>query len=322
MTVRPQDLDRELARRLAPVYLVCGDETLLIEEACDAIIARARSDGFGERVVLGNQSDFDWGSLAQEAGSLSLFAERRILDVRVPPKKLDKDAGEAIAGYLDRATADTVLLIRSERLETRQRKAAWFTRIEREGVALVAWPVKPDELPGFIRARCRKAGIALDADALSFLCESIEGNLLAAVQEIEKVRLLSLPQPITAEALRASVLDASHFETFDLVDAVFAGDGARIHRILVGLRAAGEQPLAILGLLVSWVRRMLAGALGGMPPARMRLVQETRRRLSDTDLEQLLRMAMHIDGQVKGVHPGEAWDTLERMALTFGGVRM
>ncbi len=322
MAIRPQDIERELKKGLASIYLICGDEQLLIEETCDAVIARARRDGFSEREVFSTDSGFEWSSLAEAAGNLSLFAQRRILDVRVAAKKLDKDAGAAINAYLDRGADDTLLLIRSDRLETKQRKAAWFARIEREGVAMVAWPVSPRELPGFVRARCRSAGIDLAPDALSFLCDSIEGNLMAAVQEIEKLRLNSLPQPISLEALRANVLDASHFDSFDLLDAVFEGDGVRIHRILGGLRASGEPPLAVLGLLIAWVRRMLTREFRGMPPQRVQLVEAARRRLPDDVLERLLQMALTCDGQVKGAHVGSPWDTLERMALAFGGVNL
>ncbi len=322
MAVRPRDFARGLERSLASVYLICGDEQLLIEEACDAVLAKARSQGFTERSVLSSDTGFEWPALATAAGSLSLFSERRVLDVRMAPKQFDQTAGAAIEAHLDTPTDDVLLLMRTGRLETRQRGSKWFKRVESEGVAMVAWPIAPRELPGWVRDRCRATGIELSNDAAGYLCDSIEGNLLAAAQEIEKLALLALPQPIDLDALRASVADATHFETFDLLDAVFAGEARRIRRILYVLREEGEQPLAVLGMLVAWIRRLMTGDIQRVPPQRARLLQAARRRLSAQTLDGLLAAALDVDRRVKGTAPGDAWHGLEDLALAFGGVEV
>ena len=318
MQVRPTELARHLETKLEPVYLVSGDETLIVEESCDAIVARARRDGFSERTVLGEGS-FEWSALAEAANSLSLFAERRVLDLRLPAKAFDKTAAQAIESYLDRATGDTLLLLRTERLEPRQRDGAWFSRIDEAGVVVLVWPVTGSELPRWLAARCRARGIELERAALEFLSESIEGNLLAAAQEIEKLCLLDLPQPISLEALRDAVLDASRFDAFDLIDAALAGDAARVHRVVDVLREVGAQPLAVLGLLASFVRRLATGQRFGMPPQRAKRFEAARARLDAGALETALDLAATIDWQVKGAALGDPWQTLETQCLLLAG---
>jgi len=321
MPIQPEALERALERGLAPAYLVAGDETLLVEESCDAIIARARAAGFSERQIIQADSAFEWHRLAEAASSLSLFAERRIIDLRLPVKKLDKEAGEAIAEYLTRATGDTLLLVRTEQLDKRKRDAAWFSRLDQGGVVVLIWPVSADKLPGWLAARCRKAGIALARDALAFLADSIEGNLLAAAQEIEKLRLLDLEQPISLDALRAAVQDASYFDGFDLLDAALAGDGPRVRHIVYVLREQGVEPLAVLGLFGYGIRRLVNKVAGGAPPQRLRLEEAARRRLGESDLAAAVTLSQIVDRQVKGAALGDAWQTLECLALRLAGVR-
>ena len=300
------------------VYLVSGDETLIVEESCDAIVARARREGFAERTVLGDGA-FEWNALADAANNLSLFAERRVLDLRLPAKAFDKTASEAIEAYLDRATGDTLLLLRTERLEPRQRDGAWFSRIDAAGVVVLVWPVTGSELPRWLAARGRARGVSLDRAALEYLGESVEGNLLAAAQEIEKLRLLDLPQPITIDAMREAVLDASRFDAFDLIDASLAGDAARVHRIVGVLRDEGLQPLAVLGLVTSWIRRLATGQRFGMPPQRAKRFDAARERLDAAALETALDIAATVDWQVKGAAIGDPWQSLEAQCLLLAG---
>jgi DNA polymerase III subunit delta len=321
MQVRPADLGRQLVAGLAPMYLISGDETLLVQECCDDVIARARADGFNEREIIDADKSYDWRTLREQTGSLSLFSAKRIFDIRVPASQFGREASTALREWLARPLADTLILIRSGRLDAKQRKSVWYKDIEKSGVVVQVWPVAAAELPAWLDQRSRKAGLSLDRRALDFLAARVEGNLLAAVQEIEKLRMLDMPSPMSAEAVRAAVADASHYDSFDAVDAALAQQSRRLHHIVGVLRAEGLAPLAVLGALMSQVHRLQAGFPGGMPPQRARIFERARARLSVADLEQLVHLGAVVDQQVKGMREGDSWQTLETMFLLLAGER-
>jgi DNA polymerase-3 subunit delta len=319
MPIRPTELARSLERGLRSVYLVSGDELLLVQEACDAVMAAARTAGFTERELIVVDQGFRWHELTESSHTMSLFAERRLLDVRVPAKRFDKDAADALSVYVAEPPPDTLLLLRTERLEGKQRSAAWFKEIDAAGVAVLVWPIAPAELPKWLAQRCRAVGLDLAADALEFLANSVEGNLLAAVQEIEKLSLQGLPQPVTLDALTRAVTDAAHYDAFDLVDAALNREPARVRHIVWVLAAEGTAPLMVLGALTTQLRRLLLGDTRGMPPQRERAMRAARARLPLRDIEMLLQQSAFVDQQVKGA-PGDPWQTLERIALRLAGV--
>lgn len=320
MQAKLADLDRRLATDLAPVYLVSGDEALLVQEACDAIIAAARGRDFSERSVLHVETGFRWNDIRQDAASMSLFAERRIIDVRVPSGKLDRDGADTLRAYAQDPVQDTVLLVRTGRLEPRQRSAAWFKAVDKVGVVVLVWPVSASELPRWLTGRLRAAGLSLTPDALSLLSQQVEGNLLAAVQEIEKLRLAGLEQPITATALGQVMEDSAHYDAFELIDAVFAGDLERVSRVLRNLRQEGVSLFAILGALTSQLRRL--PGTGGMPPQRQRLIDGFLRRLGSVrGIGRVLAQCALIDAQGKGQLLGDAWLSLENLCLRLAGDR-
>jgi DNA polymerase III subunit delta len=319
MPVRPVDLAKQLEAGLAPIYLISGDETLLVQECCGAVIDRARALGYAEREIVEVDKGHDWGTLREQTGSLSLFSTRRLFDLRVPAGALGQ-ASDALRDWVARPIPDTVILIRCDRLDPRQRDSAWFKAIDRAGVVVLVWPISADELPAWLDQRCRRAGLRLDAQALGYLAARVEGNLLAAVQEIEKLRLQDLPSPVTAEALRAAVVDASHYDSFDAIDAALAQQSQRLRHIVQMLRAEGVAPLAFLGAVIGQIHRLQTPA-GRLPPQRARIVERARARLSDHDLEEVLRLGIAVDQQVKGMRDGDPWRTLETMLLLLAGER-
>lgn len=320
MQVKPTELDGALARGLAPVYLISGDDTLLVQEACDSVVAAARSQGYSERSVLHAEAGFNWNDVIQDAASMSLFAERRIVDVRVPSGKFDKDASEVLRRYADQPAEDTVLLIRTVRLEKRQRDSAWFKALDRAGVAVLIWGVDFAELPRWLAGRVKHAGLTLEPDALNLLAERVEGNLLAAVQEIEKLKLADLESPIGVAALAAVLEDAARYDAFELIDATLAGDGRRVSRMLPTLRQEGVALFAILGALTSQLRRIADG--GFLPAPRKRLVSGFLRRIGSVDtIPRVLAECALVDAQGKGQIPGDAWLSLEEVLLRLAGVR-
>jgi DNA polymerase-3 subunit delta len=253
--LRPDALARHLAgRELKPIYLLAGDEHLLLIEAADAIRARARELGYTEREVFDAGGDFDWNDLARAGSNLSLFASRRVVEIRLPtgrPDRKGSGAGsEALVAWAKDPPPDTVLLI-TAMTWSRAHHVKWVDAVAAAGVLCVFWPLKPEELGPWIAARAKAAGLALARDAVDLLVDRVEGNLLAAAQEIDKLVLLAGGNALDAEGLEQLVADHARFDVFRLVDAALAGDSARAVRIARGLRSEGEEVPALLPWLVS-----------------------------------------------------------------------
>ncbi len=318
MQVRAQDLESSLARGLGPVYLIAGDETLLVEEACDLVLGAARREGFAERVVLHVEPGFKWHGLIHEAASLSLFTEKKILDLRVPPGKFDKQASETLRGYLRDRNPDNLLLIRTGRLQARQRAGAWYKAIDAAGAVVPIWPIGHGELPGWLRRRARIVGVSLTSEAVAWLADRVEGNLLAAAQEIDKLKLADLRQPIDAETLLAAVSDAAHYDAFELVDVVFAGEARRVRRVLATLRDEGVPLFSLLGALTSQLRAIGTGQW--MPPQRKRQIPAFLKRTGPP--QRAVAQIALIDQQAKGGLHGDAWVSFERLLMRLCGVRL
>lgn len=318
MQLKAQDLKGHLVSRLAPIYLISGDETLLVQEACDLITGAAREKGFTEREVIHVDRTFKWGELIQAAASMSLFAERRILDVRVPDDKIDKEASAVLREYAKDPAPDNLLLLRCGRLKPKQRQSAWFKALNDAGAIVLIWPVGINELPRWLQQRLREADLQLRPEALSYLVERVEGNLLAAVQEIAKLKLSQLPSPIDLTSLMSVLEDASHYDVFELLDAMFAGDGRRISRMLRGLKAEGIAIFAIMGALTSQLRGVASGGYAG-PPQRQPLIDKFKRRHDSDAIWAALAEAALIDSQGKGVLLGDEWQSLERWCLHLAG---
>ncbi|HEX7038032.1 MAG TPA: DNA polymerase III subunit delta [Pseudomonadales bacterium] len=320
MPIRLAELPRRLRQGLAPLYLVSGDETLLVEEACDEILGAARTAGYSERSVLFADGSFNWNDVLQDAASLSLFAERRIVDLRVAAGKLNQDAADVICRYLERPADDTLLLIRMPKLDSKEKGKAWFKSVDRHGVLLQIWPVGIRELPRWLAGRLERAGVALQPDALELLAERIEGNLLAAVQEIEKLRLSGLASPISAHDLMTVLGDSARYDVFELLDAVFEGDARRVSRMVRSLRQEGVAILGIVGFLTSQLRHV--DEKRG-PPQRQRLIGGFLRRIGGSAaIERILAECALIDAQTKGQIRGDSWLTLEDLLLRLAGTRV
>ncbi len=319
MQVRIEELSTHLQSTVRPVYLISGDETLRVEEACDAVLATARANGYTERSVHHVEGSYKWHELAHDGASLSLFAEKKVLDVRVPAKKFDREASDALRAWLsDNADSDeTLLVLRTGRLEPRQRSSAWFKAIDKGGAIVLIWPLSTRELPRWLSQRMQQQGMQAESDALQYLCDKVEGNLLAAAQEIHKLSLQALKMPISLEVMAASLEDSSRFTSFDLLDAMMAGQPDRVMHILDVLRQEGIALFAILGAMTGQLRRL--GDTQRLPPARKKIVQGFAQRIRDP-LPVLAECAF-IDQQGKGQKPGDPWISLEKMLLRLAGVR-
>ncbi|ODU92958.1 MAG: DNA polymerase III subunit delta [Lysobacterales bacterium 66-474] len=318
---------------LAPVYLLGGEEPLQLQEAGDALRARARELGFGEREVLDVEAHFDWDRLARSSASLSLFASRRLIELRLPTGKPDRDGSAAITEWCKAPAPDTVLLISAAEW-SRKHEGAWVKAVERAGVYVWLRAPRLDQLPAWIRARMRAKGFAPDDDAVALLAARAEGNLLAIAQEIDKLAALRAGGPVGAEELEALGADNAVYDVFKLTDAAFGGDAARAVRILNGLRAEGEDVIPMLG----WMLNQLDLALRlssasdfasaarneyGMWPARQQLFADALKRAGrgNAHWRRCLAECARIDRMAKGRETGDPWRGMERLVVAIAQPR-
>ena len=340
MKLSPAQLGKHLQGPLAPVYVVSGDEPLLCQEACDAIRAACRQQDFSERQVFNVEAGFDWGQLAEVGASLSLFAERRLLELRIPNGKPGDKGAAALLDYLARPAEDTVLLISLPKLDGSTQKTKWAKAlIDGKQVQFVQiWPVDAAQLPQWIRQRLARAGLAADQEAVELIAARVEGNLLAAVQEIEKLKLLAEGGQVTAETVQAAVADSARYDVFGLIDAALQGHSEHVLRMLDGLRGEGVEPLFIMTMLAREVRQLANIALlysqgvpldrafsQARPPVwdkRRPLVSKALQRHDVGGWQRLLMSAQHIDEQIKGQAEGNPWTGLANLALQISGRRI
>ncbi len=324
MQIRADQLQRHFeAGNLKSIYLVSGDEQLLVDEACDDIVAAATGLGFDERTVFEAVARAPWDDLFADAGNLSLFATKRLLDLRIPPRGLDRAGSAAIRGYLEAPLADTLVLCRAAGLDWRQRSNAWYTAIDKAGAVIPVWPVSGRDLPRWLEGRCRREGLELDRDALSALAERVEGNLLAAVQEIAKLKLLHGAGRIGVDEIASGVGDAAHFDTFELIDAALAGRAARVQRMLRILTQEGVAVFMVIAALASQLQRaaeLAAGANPRVARSRLSMLNAAVKRLGPQGIDDLQKEIALLDLQSKGMLRGDAWQSLERVLLSIAGV--
>lgn len=329
MRLRPEQLEQHLARGLAPVYLVSGDEPLQANEACDAIRAAARNAGHQNREVMEAGSGFDWGALAAEANCFSLFAEKKIIDLRIPNGKPGREGGKALTEYCERPPEDTLLLISLPRLERAQQNSKWFKNLEQLGVIVQVWPIEVKRLPQWIEQRLRRAGLQPTRDAVQMLADRVEGNLLAAHQEIEKLLLLHGTGSIDAEQLATAVADSARYDVFELVDSALRGESERCLRILGGLRGEGVAPPVVLWALhreIAQIAAISADAAKGLSvdhamtrakvwEKRKPMVRNATARLKTPAWLDLLRECQGTDAAAKGANHLDPWIQLERVCI-------
>jgi DNA polymerase-3 subunit delta len=330
--LRSDQLDAHLARTLAPLYVVHGDEPLLAMEAADAIRTKARAQGYGEREVHLVERGYDWGRLAASAASLSLFASRKLIELRMPSGKPGTEGAEALTAYGAALQPDTVTLVTLPRLDRAGQNSAWFGALAGAGVVVNVFPVDRRTLPLWIGARLARQKQRAAEDALAFVADCVEGNLLAAHQEIQKLGLLYPPGDLAFEQVRDAVLDVARFEVSQLSEAMLSGDRARLVRVLDGLAGEGEAPPRVLWVMSDDVRavtRVQQGLAEGRSPAdlfrecrvwgetRQRLVGAAARRMAREALDAALVHAAAIDRTIKGLAKGDPWDELLQLGLRF-----
>ena len=337
MELRPEQLSGQIGgQALAPIYLIAGPELLRVIEAADAVRAKARAEGIGEREVFdADGRDFDWGQLSSSFNAPSLFSARRLVEVRLPNGKPGKEGAEVISDFCARPPSDVVLLITAGEW-SKAHQGKWTEAVNKAGVLSVAWAIKPHELGDWIERRLRAKGLRAEPAAVQRLSERVEGNLLAAAQEIDKLALLADGQTLDVQKMDALVADAARYDVFRLSEAAFSGQAAAVLRMLAGLRAEGEAVAALMPIII---RELLltAGlarvqAAGGNLAGEMKskgiwesrqapLKRALQRHPDPRRWERFVAEASQIDRIAKGRADGDAWLALERLLLALAEAR-
>jgi DNA polymerase-3 subunit delta len=325
-------LPGHLAQGLEPAYLISGDEPLLMMEAGDAVRRAARDDGYSERTVLTVARGFDWHQLASAGASLSLFAERRLIELRLSSAKPGKAGEQALIAFAEDPPPDTLLIVVAPRLDRTAANSRWVKALSAAGVLVQIWPPEPAQLPGWISERLLGRGLQVTREGARLLGDRVEGNLLAAAQEVDKLALLHAPgTALDEEAIRDAVADSARYDVFALADAALGGHRSRALRVLAGLRAEGVEPTLVLWAVTRELRTLstIAWALAtgrseseaarGVWPKRQRMLIGAARRLSLPGIHRLLRAAGVADQVVKGQRPGQPWPVLTDVVARLSG---
>ncbi len=326
MKITHLQLNQHLMKNLAPIYLISSDEPLLLQEAVDTIRAAGHKAGFSERVSTTPDAKSDLAKiLYTDTHSRSLFASKKIIELNLSHFKLNSTNGKVFEEYANQPLADTLLIISTAKLDARLEKAAWYKAIEKNGILLPIWPITAQQLPQWILLRAKKINLQLTAQAAERLAALVEGNLLAAATEIEKLSLLYPDKTVDPQAIENAVMDNARFDIFNLADSTLQGDLTRSVRILKNLADEGIEPTLILWSLTREIRiiadikhQLQQGASLSSLFAKARIWEKRQagfraflQRHSMEHCWDLLIHAAKIDRMIKGVETGNVWDELE-----------
>lgn len=330
MKLSAEQLGEQLKKRLAPVYFLSGDEPLQLAEAADAIRQAARAAGYGSRELFYADTGFDWGSLQEAADSFSLFGEKRILDLRLPAKP-DKAAAAALARYAERPAEDAVLIVSSAKIGGAEQKSRWYQAIDRIGVVVQVWPLEGEQLLRWLDRRLNAKGLLADRSGIRILAARVEGNLLAAAQEIEKLHILYGKGKIDDDQIVKAVADSARYDVFDLAEEVLRGHTQKAYRVLTGLKAEGVAPAVALWALTRDVRligNIMALVAQGTPTEsalakcqvwdkRKSTVLQALQRLNRDSIHRTLLLSARADRVIKGMETGDPWEELLSVCVSL-----
>ncbi len=334
MKLRSEQLAAHLKKGLAPIYLISGDEPLLQQECCDAIRLAARDQQFNERELMHAEASFDWSELIQCANSLSLFADKKLIELRIPNGKPGDKGSKALVSYAESASSDNTLMVVMPKLDASAQRSKWFKSLDKSGIHIQLWPVDASALPGWIQQRLSKAGLTSTPGAVQMLAERVEGNLLAASQEIEKLRLTVPDDHVDEEAINDSVSNSARYDVFTLVDSALKADASHCARILSGLRAEGSEPTVILWAITRELRSLSSMSRMMQQGQHLEQIFKSQRiwdkrkplmrnalnRLRERDLRNMLIHAARIDRSLKGLGDDNVWDELSALSLRMANI--
>ena len=335
MQLRAEQLEAHLKKTLAPLYVVHGDEPLLALEAADAIRAAARAKGYADRDLLIAERGFDWGELHQAGASLSLFGGKKIVELRLPTGKPGTEGAKAIERYCSDLNPECMTLVSLPRLDKAGQNSAWFGALASAGMQIDIWKLDRSRLPEWIAGRLARSQQRAGREVLEFLADRVEGNLLAAHQEVQKLALLLPPGEVSLDDAEAAVSNVARYDVQGLVEAMLGGDMVRYARVLEGLRGEGEAPTFVLWAVSEDLRalsRILAGVAAGRQAEQ--LFRENRiwrnkeaamksalRRFRQETVDAAISHAALIDRVIKGIAKGNAWDEFLKLGLELKHAR-
>jgi len=324
MRISSRQLEASLKKAVAPLYVIHGAEALLALEAADRIREAARKSGCTEREIFFAEPGVDWSKLTAGAANLSLFASKRLVEVRIPSGKPGVEGGRALEAWSSKLPDDAVSLVLLPELEWQQLKGKWSEALDGVGVVVEAKPIGRDELPDWLAERLARQSQRASVETLEWLADRVEGNLLAARQEVEKLALLLPAGEISLAAIRDAVSDVSRFERDTLLEAIHARDTQRVVRVLDSLRAEGEPLPLLLWSLAEELRLLMAFSAGQrprryLPPERSQAVERTAKAHSRASFDREILRAHRIDRMIKGVEAGDPWDAMLELALGIAG---
>jgi len=326
--MRAEQLTASLQRGLAPVYLIGGEEPLLLQECCDQVREAAKAQGFVEREILQVERGFDWSEL-QQAAAPSLFASQKIIDLRLRTGKPGREGAKVLGEWADAPDPNMVLLVSCEQWDAGSRKSKWAARLGKAGQQVDIWPIKAQELPGWLEQRMNQQGMQPEPEVLRILADRLEGNLLAAQQEIDRLALLKGAGTITADDVMAVVADSSRFDAFALAEHMLSGNLREGLRVAAGLRRMGAPLPMLLGALLRELKTteafrlaMRAGEQENMVFRRLNVwynrqntVRAAARRLDTRKLFGAFKTLSLIDRQSKGRAAGDPWQSIDALLL-------
>ena len=337
MHLKADQLANHLERRgLASVYCISGDEQLQLLECADQIRACARASGFEERLLFNVDRGFDWNQLGDAGASLSLFSSKRLLELRLGDQKPGREGGAALIEYLGDPVPDNVLLITMARIDRQGQQSKWYKALDKAGVTIQVWPVEAARLPAWISNRVRLLGKRINQDAAGLIADRMEGNLLALMQELEKLCLSVNGPEIGVTDVMDAVADSARFDVFSMIDLALAGKTERILRMIRGLRNEGVEPISIFGALMWEIRRLCSMACEirtGVArdkvftqyriwPQRRPAINALLERTDSNMLGDLLRQATVLDRALKGADRADPWELMENFLFRIAGVRL
>lgn len=322
-------LASQLQKNLAPLYLISGDEPLLVQEACDAIRAQALKEGYNDRQVFYFDSSANWDGFLATANNYSLFSQRQLLEIHFKQAKLGTTGSKILQAYIANLPSDTALLLTMGKLDAANQKSVWMQAIDKVGVVVQVWPLDAVQLSRFIKQRLLQLGLEADDLAISLLAENAEGNLLALKQELEKLSLLYNKGKLTVEMVVTAITDSARFDLFQLVDAALQGDSKKTLRIVEALEVERQEATLVLWAIARELRSLaiisykLSQGANWLQVAREQGIWEKRKDLikmalgrhSTREWQQMLQQASAIDRMIKGAEPGNIWEALVRLCM-------
>jgi DNA polymerase-3 subunit delta len=331
MEIRVNQLSQTISKKLVPIYLVHGDEQLIVEECLDLLRKQIRSSGFQERIVFNIETGFSWNDFSAESQALSLFSDKKFIELRLPSARMS-DKGKAIAEFCESADGDTIVIIRAPRLDKTAQKQAWYKAVEKTGITVTVWPLKQREIEEWAAKYCKKASKTISYDALQLLLEKTEGNLLATKQEIDKLCLAIESNEITLESMAGSIADSARYTIFDLSDHCLKGDTATVSSIFNHLKSEGAELLSLSGMITKEIRTLNSVAHYSTQISMDQALQKARvwknkqalykaalKRLNKNKLENLLKAASSLDLAVKGMSNEQPWHLFYEICLALSG---